>query len=286
MISVTSQRETAEDRRLIFDIGMNNGDDTAYYLYSGFRVVAVEADPTLVEEAKKRFASHMDSGRLEILNVGIGPEETTVPFWICEGKSEWNSFNRDVASSLGRSCHSIDVACIRFGKLIELYGTPYYLKIDIEGHDHYCLDDLRSDTAPRYLSCELAERSMIDQLARLGFSKFKIILQNDYSQLEARNFTWSQWFIQHLKLYSLWYRVSRTVQTRMNRSVQERLETDQPVRGKWVFPYGASGPFAEDTAGEWQSLEETRVNFDKFSSGRSVYGRRSLGLWLDIHATR
>ena len=28
---------------LIYDVGMNNGDDTAYYLHKGFRVVAVEA---------------------------------------------------------------------------------------------------------------------------------------------------------------------------------------------------------------------------------------------------
>ena len=32
---------------VIFDVGMNNGDDTAYYLHLGCRVVAVEADPVL-----------------------------------------------------------------------------------------------------------------------------------------------------------------------------------------------------------------------------------------------
>jgi hypothetical protein len=30
---------------LIFDIGKNNGDDTAHYLSNGYRVVTVEADP-------------------------------------------------------------------------------------------------------------------------------------------------------------------------------------------------------------------------------------------------
>ena len=37
---------------LIYDVGMNNGDDTAYYLSLGFRTVAIEADPELVEQAK------------------------------------------------------------------------------------------------------------------------------------------------------------------------------------------------------------------------------------------
>jgi hypothetical protein len=33
------------DPGLIYDVGMNNGDDTAYYLRRGFRVVAIEPNP-------------------------------------------------------------------------------------------------------------------------------------------------------------------------------------------------------------------------------------------------
>jgi putative ABC transport system substrate-binding protein len=35
------------DPQLIYDVGMNNGDDTAYYLRRGFRVLAIEANPDL-----------------------------------------------------------------------------------------------------------------------------------------------------------------------------------------------------------------------------------------------
>jgi len=34
---------------LIYDIGLHDGDDTAYYLHKGYRVIAVDADPTMVE---------------------------------------------------------------------------------------------------------------------------------------------------------------------------------------------------------------------------------------------
>ena len=34
---------------LIYDVGMHNGADTAFYLAKGFRVVAVEANPELVQ---------------------------------------------------------------------------------------------------------------------------------------------------------------------------------------------------------------------------------------------
>jgi hypothetical protein len=53
---------------LVYDVGMNNGDDTAYYLSLGFRTVAIEANPELVKYAKARFAREIASGRLIILN--------------------------------------------------------------------------------------------------------------------------------------------------------------------------------------------------------------------------
>jgi len=42
---------------LVFDIGMHNGDDTAYYLARGYRVVAVEANPSMcaTAQANSRF---------------------------------------------------------------------------------------------------------------------------------------------------------------------------------------------------------------------------------------
>jgi hypothetical protein len=38
---------------LIFDIGMHVGEDTRYYLNTGFDVIAIEANPFLVEKSKK-----------------------------------------------------------------------------------------------------------------------------------------------------------------------------------------------------------------------------------------
>ena len=43
-ISPNIARAVEESCVLAYDIGMHNGDDTAYYLAKGFRVVAVEAD--------------------------------------------------------------------------------------------------------------------------------------------------------------------------------------------------------------------------------------------------
>ena len=50
--------------RLIFDIGMYDGSDTRYYLNEGFRVLAIEANPVLVQRARELlFQDEIKSGR-------------------------------------------------------------------------------------------------------------------------------------------------------------------------------------------------------------------------------
>src|ERR1700728_3852300 len=121
--------------KTVFDVGMNNGNDTAYYLHRGYDVVAIEASPHLVDLVRPRFAKELQNGRLKILNVGIADVEGTIPFWICDSHSEWSSFNRNVAARDNSVHHEILVSTRRFNSIIEEYGVPYYLKVDIEGND-------------------------------------------------------------------------------------------------------------------------------------------------------
>jgi hypothetical protein len=60
---------TSDD--LIFDLGFHNGDDTAFYLAKGSRVVAVEAHPELVEAGLRRFSSEIRGGRLILLHKAV-----------------------------------------------------------------------------------------------------------------------------------------------------------------------------------------------------------------------
>lgn len=64
---------------LIIDVGMHNGQDTAFYLAKGFDVVALEANPVLVDAARIRFASEIESGQLQILPEAIAETEGTLP---------------------------------------------------------------------------------------------------------------------------------------------------------------------------------------------------------------
>ena len=148
---------------LIFDVGMNNGD-TAHYLRKGFRVVAIEADPSLVDRARGRFREAIAAKHLELVNVAVLPRDEMATFWICQTHDDWNSFDREIAGRDGHDPRAIDVRCVPFHSLLARYGVPFYLKIDIEGHDHYCLNALSAQDHPRYVSCEIGSVSIMEGL--------------------------------------------------------------------------------------------------------------------------
>src|SRR5439155_903845 len=49
---------------LVFDVGVNNGEDTAHYLRRGFRVVGVDANPEMVAFCERRFEDDIRTRRL------------------------------------------------------------------------------------------------------------------------------------------------------------------------------------------------------------------------------
>ncbi|RWO56067.1 hypothetical protein [Mesorhizobium sp.] len=61
------------DRDLVYDVGMHNGNDTAFYVSQGYRVVAIEADPAQAEAGRKRFAAEIEKGQVHVVEAAIGP---------------------------------------------------------------------------------------------------------------------------------------------------------------------------------------------------------------------
>ncbi|HUG45529.1 MAG TPA: hypothetical protein VMK31_03330, partial [Sphingomicrobium sp.] len=60
---------------LIFDIGVCNGDDSAYYLHKGYSVVGVEASPLMIPLLERRFRSEIEEGRYELMPMAIAQSE-------------------------------------------------------------------------------------------------------------------------------------------------------------------------------------------------------------------
>jgi len=228
---------------------MNNGDDAAHYLSKGYRVVAVEADPTLVDRARERFQEPVRTGQLELVNAAIGPKDEMAQFWVCDTKREWNSFDRNIASRDGLPHSSILVQCRPFRDLLRQYGTPFYLKVDIEGHDHYCVDDLDRGDLPQYLSLEMGPLETVFKLRDLGYERFKLITQNNHTCLAIDVFGTRERVKRQLRPYPALFRVGRRL-SQMGQTLRRSLERSRPNRtiaGLQRFPPGSSGPFGEDT---------------------------------------
>jgi FkbM family methyltransferase len=164
-------------KNLIYDVGMHNGADTAYYLHRGYTVLAIEASPILVAQAQRRFAQAIQSGQLTLLHVGIAERARVAPFWINTQFDEWSSFDRAVASRDNTSCDAVDVRCVPFDDVLREHGTPYYLKIDIERSDIWCLRGLQKGNLPQYISIEAHSLEYLSLLYELGYRSFKIVNQ-------------------------------------------------------------------------------------------------------------
>jgi FkbM family methyltransferase len=257
---------------LIYDVGMNNGDDTAYYLHLGFRVVAVEANPRWVEHARVRFREEIAVGRLIIEAVGIGESEGEFPFWICHPWPEWSSFDRSIASRDESGHHSISVPTVRFGSIMERHGVPFYLKVDIEGNDFLCLKDLNPAIAPPYISVEANGIELLDQLHELGYTRFQCISQFHFVPLELPP-------------------------SPLQIAVEEATAANQPldefhVEKGWTFLPGASGAFGEALPGRWHTFEEMKHTYAEFQArkrrgeGSPFWTAASYSFWADFHAAR
>ena len=60
--------------KIIYDFGANNGDNIPYYLLKSDLVVAVEANPDLSNNIKKRFEKEIINKKLVVLNYVISTE--------------------------------------------------------------------------------------------------------------------------------------------------------------------------------------------------------------------
>lgn len=275
---------------LIYDVGMNNGDDTAYYLSLGFRTVAIEANPELVEQAKSRFAREIADGRLILLNVGIADQEGQLPFWVCETNSRWSSFDRAHAAWDNSPHHQIQVPCSQFKTILAKYGIPYFCKIDIQGNDHLCLKDLEPHNVPKFLSIEATDIQLLGLLKAAGYSRFKCISQFTFIPIQLRPTP-----EQRKAERAMSWLLARKFRHRLIRKLvgrpwlEEQLERTRRHNG-WNFPRDSSGAFGDQTLGQWLSFDEMFETYSEFLRRREA-GQKSIfwfdkpySFWADFHA--
>ncbi|MGF1464252.1 MAG: FkbM family methyltransferase [Maricaulaceae bacterium] len=231
---------------LIFDLGLNDGADTDYYLKKGFRVVAVEANDRLARIASARWAEAVREGRLVVLNVAVGARSGEADFFENLENDGWSSLEPGLAGRSGHALATRRVRVVTIEELIAAYGAPHYLKVDIEGADEAVVEGLAEAGAlPTFVSVENAPG--VETLIKLGFDRFKFVNQNELAG------------------------------TSPPRPAREGRDVDH------VFPFGSSGPFGAESPGPWMDESALRARLDAVGGRRGLGDGVN---WWDLHAWR
>ena len=252
--------------KLIFDIGMHKGEDTRYYLSEGYQVLAIEANPVLVDEAKEKFKRQIAAGDLTILNIGIAQTESILPFYKNLRLSEWSSFDKSIGTRNGTPYEVINVQCTTTKKLFEQYGIPYYMKVDIEGYDYLCLQDLAENgEKPQFVSCEACSLDWLDIIRSKGYTKFKMISQGDnYIQIDLDK--------EKKGYYPKYQVIKNGIKLRLQKIIS------------FKHFYGSSGPFGNATKGEWKTYEQVKEEYESFYNKQTGQPLNPVS-WFDFHAS-
>jgi FkbM family methyltransferase len=254
------------NNELIFDIGMHIGEDTRYYLKQGFKVLAVEANPILAKKNSEKFKKAINEGQLTILNAGVAEKEGVLPFYVNHRLTEWSSFDKATGTRNNTAYHVIDIPCVTTRSLFEQYGIPHYLKVDIEGFDHYCLLDIPpTGDKPKYVSCEAVYLDWLEILVSKGYTKFKLLNQaNDFKPINLKQ--------ERNPLFPKYEIIKNGIKLRLQKFIP------------FKHMYGSSGPFGEKTLGDWLSAEEVRELYRAFYQ-YDKHQPLSGASWFDFHAT-
>jgi FkbM family methyltransferase len=234
----------AADSDLVIDLGMNNGDDTAYYLACGWRVVAVEANPTLCESAGQRFAAALERGRLTIVNAAISADSGPQRFYINRVNDHWSSLDAGWAGRAGDPLEPIEIDGLTIAALFDRVGVPRYLKVDVEGADEMVLAQLAALPHLPYLvsveDCRFGYRYLA-ALAAMGYTGFQLLDQSTVGSLH------------------------------------------DPACD-WRFAAGSSGPFGDALPGRWLDAAAMDTHYSRTVRTRDGERLAPRSQWWDIHA--
>ncbi len=131
---------------LCFDVGANVGNRITPLLKLGAKIVAVEPQESCYKVLKQKFGK-----KVEIVTKGLGKSEGIENFHISNA-STISSFSNEWINSVKNNRFKeynwdkvIKVEMTTLDKLIQKYGLPIFIKIDVEGYE---LDVLKGLTKP------------------------------------------------------------------------------------------------------------------------------------------
>lgn len=248
---------------LVYDIGLYDGSDTAYYLDEGHQVVAVEANPNMVERARARFPDQLAQGQLTLVHRALCAEPGQELELVVSGEDPGSSsvFAERVARRHPIGSHRVSGTTLP--ELFAEHGRPDFLKIDVEGADRHAILPLTSETRPQWLSFEMGDdwEELLEHLASIGFTRFKAINQCNFLELAHQE--------------NLSYRLKRKVMQLMGYRQPRYVR----LGGREFGLEHSSGPAPWASDGAWQ---DQRTLLERW---HAMVARGEMSGWYDLHAS-
>lgn len=142
---------------LIFDVGANRGAKTDIFLRLGARVIAVEPDEACQAILRDRFFRYrLRTSPVTLVNSAVSDSIGVKELLIDGPGSAVNTMSRKWADHLKGNkedfkyqhsglefSSSRSVATTTIDELVNRYGSPFFIKIDVEGHELSVLSGMR-----------------------------------------------------------------------------------------------------------------------------------------------
>lgn len=191
--------------KLFFDIGANIGFKTKVFRSLGINVVAVEPQENCFAILTNKF---IEDNKVKLVNKGISNQRGEMKIKISSSSSLISTFS-DKWQKDGRfNNFSYDkeqmVKVITFDDLVNEYGVPDFVKIDVEGYEYEVISGLNKKIP--CLSFEFTSEfftdsiKILEHLEKLGFTQFnygdgekmKLIFDNWLNKNEFVNYIINQ----------------------------------------------------------------------------------------------